>query len=97
MNPAMLMQDQDEPEMMDNEQEERQESCASCKHHEAKSEDYGVCHLISGAKEPPLVTAKGMLITPMDFYCSSYEPLEEEEEPPSPEEIEAILMGLKGE
>lgn len=96
MNPTMMLDP--ETQEMDNEIEEREESCASCKHWEAKADEYGICHRISGQKEPPLTTAKGMLVTPPEFYCSVFEPLgeEEEEAPPSPEEVEAILMGLKG-
>ena len=97
MQPQMTMMNEEPEEMQQDEgQEPREEGCESCRHWEAKAQEYGICHLISGGKEPPLTTAKGMLITPPGFYCSSYEPLEEEAPQPSPEEVEAILMGLKG-
>ena len=105
MNPTMLAQmdqplpqeePQEDPQLtpLDSEEDEQAEACESCRFWEPKTQEgIGICHLISGAKKPPQVTAKGMLLTPADFYCSAFQPAEQPDTmgEPSEEEISKML------
>lgn len=109
MNPQMMFQPtpseedpqplpQGEPvEPSEEEDDTQEESCVTCRFWEPKTQEgVGICHAISGAKKPPQVTAKGMLLTPADFYCSSFQPAEQPDTigEPSPEELSAMLEEL---